>query len=41
MLSADETADARANEATPVIEDYEEGHNNFTGKIRSVTIELK
>jgi hypothetical protein len=27
--------------ATPVTEDYAEGDNKFTGKIESVTVELK
>jgi arylsulfatase len=41
IFSADETADVGVDEATPVTEDYKEGDNAFTGKIRKVTIELK
>ena len=29
------------DEGTPVTEDYKEGNNKFTGKINSVTIDLK
>jgi hypothetical protein len=28
------------DEATPVTEDYKERHNEFTGKIATVTVEL-
>ncbi len=41
MFSADETADVGVGEATPVTEDYEERHNEFTGKIEKVTVEVK
>lgn len=29
------------DDGTPVTEDYKEGNNKFTGRINSVTIELK
>jgi arylsulfatase A-like enzyme len=41
FFSADEGADVGVDEATPVTEDYKEGDNKFTGKINSVTIDLK
>jgi arylsulfatase A-like enzyme len=41
FFSADEGADVGVDEATPVTEDYKEGNNKFTGKINSVTIDLK
>ena len=41
LFSADETADVGTDEATPVTEDYAEGDNKFTGRIESVTVELK
>ena len=41
LFSADETADVGTDEATPVTEDYAEGDNEFTGTIRTVTVELK
>lgn len=41
IFSADETADVGVDEATPVTEDYKEGDNKFTGKIRKVTIDIK
>jgi arylsulfatase len=41
LYSADETADVGMDVATPVTEDYAEGDNKFTGKIESVTVELK
>jgi arylsulfatase len=41
FFSADEGADVGMDEATPVTEDYKEGNNKFTGKINSVTIDLK
>jgi arylsulfatase len=41
IFSADETADVGEDDATPVTEDYKEGDNKFTGKIHSVTVELK
>jgi len=41
LFSADETADVGMDVATPVTEDYAEGDNKFTGKIESVTVELK
>jgi arylsulfatase len=40
LFSADETADVGVDEATPVTEDYQERHNEFTGKIDKVTIDL-
>ncbi len=40
LFSADETADVGMDEATPVTEDYAEGDNEFTGKIKKVTVEL-
>ena len=40
-FSADEGADVGMDDATPVTEDYKEGDNKFTGKINSVTIDLK
>ena len=41
FFSADETADVGRDDATPVTEDYNEGDNKFTGKIHTVTINLK
>ena len=41
LFSADETADVGVDEATPVTEDYKERHNEFTGTITTVTVELK
>ncbi len=41
IFSADEGADVGTDDGTPVTEDYKEGNNKFTGKIHSVTIELK
>lgn len=41
IFSADETADVGVDEATPVTEDYKEGDNAFTGKIKKVVVELK
>jgi arylsulfatase len=41
IFSADETADVGVDEATPVTEDYKEGDNQFTGKIKKVVVELK
>ena len=41
VFSADETADVGVDEATPVTEAYKERHNEFTGKIEKITIELK
>jgi arylsulfatase len=40
-FSADEGADVGVDEGTPVTEDYKEHDNKFTGKINSVTIDLK
>ncbi len=40
-FSADEGADVGMDAGTPVTEDYKEGNNKFTGKINSVTIDLK
>ena len=40
-FSADETADVGVDEATPVTEVYKERHNEFTGRIEMITIELK
>ena len=41
IFSADETADVGVDEATPVTEDYEEGNNKFTGKIKKILVELR
>jgi arylsulfatase A-like enzyme len=41
LFSADETADVGMDRATPVTEEYAEGDNSFTGKIKKVTVELK
>ncbi len=41
IFSADETADVGVDEATPVTEDYKEGNNAFTGKIKKVVVEVK
>ena len=41
LFSADETTDIGVDDATPVTEEYEERHNEFTGKIEKVTVELK
>jgi arylsulfatase len=40
LFSADETADVGVDEATPVTDDYAERHNQFTGRIVQVTVEL-
>lgn len=40
-FSADEGADVGMDDGTPVTEHYKERDNKFTGKIHSVTIELK
>ena len=40
-FSADEGADVGTDSETAVTDDYKEGDNKFTGKIRKVTIELK
>ena len=40
-FSADEGADVGFDGETPVTDDYTERDNNFTGKIRKVTIDLK
>ena len=40
VFSADETADVGVDEATPVTDAYKERHNEFTGKIEKVTVEL-
>jgi len=41
LFSADETADVGVDEATPVTEAYPERHNEFTGKIETVTVEVE
>jgi len=41
LFSADETADVGKDDATPVSQDYEEGDNEFTGKIHKITISVK
>ena len=41
IFSADETADVGVDDATPVTEDYKERHNEFTGKIETVTVEVE
>ena len=41
VFSADEGADVGVDKGTPVTEDYKVHQNNFTGKIGSVTVELK
>lgn len=41
IFSADEGADVGTDDGTSVTEDYKEGENKFTGKIHSITIELK
>jgi hypothetical protein len=41
VFSADEGADVGTDGGTPVTEDYKEGDNKFTGRIHSVTIDLK
>jgi arylsulfatase len=41
VFSLDDAADVGVDEGTPVSEDYKEGDNKFTGKINSVTIDLK
>jgi arylsulfatase A-like enzyme len=41
IFSADETADVGVDEATPVTEDYKEGENAFTGKIKKIVVEIK
>jgi len=37
-FSADEGANVGTDDGTPVVEDYKEGDNKFTGKIHSVAI---
>jgi arylsulfatase len=39
--SGDEGVDVGTDNETPVTEEYQEGHNQFTGKIHKVTVELK
>jgi arylsulfatase len=39
--SADEGIDVGTDNETPVTEEYKEGHNQFTGKIHKVTVEVK
>ncbi len=41
IFSADEGADVGTDDGTPVTEDYKDDDNKFTGKIHSVTIDLK
>jgi arylsulfatase len=41
LFSADETVDVGTDNATSVTKEYKEGDNEFTGKIRKVTVELK
>ncbi|HXC66044.1 MAG TPA: hypothetical protein VN638_01420, partial [Nitrospiraceae bacterium] len=41
FFSADEGTDVGMDEGTPVTEDYKEGDNKFTGRINSITIDLK
>ena len=41
ILSADETADVGEDDATPVTEEYKAFDNKFTGKILTVTIDVK
>ena len=40
FFSADEGADVGQDGETPVSDDYEEGDNKFTGKIKEVVIEV-
>jgi arylsulfatase len=40
-FSADEGADVGRDDGTPVTEEYKEGDNAFTGRIKQVTVELK
>ena len=40
LFSADETADVGVDEATPVTEAYAERHNEFTGTIETVTVDV-
>ena len=40
-FSLDDSADVGVDEGTPVSEDYKQLDNKFTGKIHSVTIDLK
>ena len=40
VFSADEGADVGFDGETPVTDDYKEGDNKFTGKIRKVTVEI-
>jgi len=41
LFSADETADVGLDNATPVTQDYKQQDNEFSGRISSVTVELK
>ena len=40
-FSADEGADVGMDNETPVSNDYKEGDNKFTGKIKKITIDIK
>jgi arylsulfatase len=41
MYSADEGVDVGVDNETPVTEEYRQGDNRFTGRIRKVTVEQK
>jgi arylsulfatase len=41
IFSADEGADVGLDSGTPVTDDYKEGDNKFTGKIKKVVIEVE
>jgi arylsulfatase len=41
VYSADEGVDVGMDNETPVTEEYKQGDNTFTGRIRKVTVELK
>jgi arylsulfatase len=41
LYSADEGVDVGVDNETPVTDDYEQGRNEFTGRIVKVTVETK
>jgi arylsulfatase len=41
LISADEGIDVGVDNETNVSDDYKEGENKFTGKIRKVVIDIK
>jgi arylsulfatase len=41
LYSGDEGVDVGTDNETPVTEDYQAGHNKFTGQIHQVTVEVQ